>query len=96
MVEPKDEQLQMPPDYEGDGAPATPDGRFPHLITEDELSVLRLLACNFTKEEMLVELSISREVLMGRCRSIYEKLHVTNRWDAVYYAVQSSILKISV
>lgn len=66
--------------------------KYAQRITNDELSVLRLMAYGFTREEMLVELGITRRTLQNHYKSIFSKLNVANRMDAVCVAMQRFII----
>jgi LuxR family maltose regulon positive regulatory protein len=52
-------------------------------LTERELEVLRLLAAGLSNPEIAEELVIAVSTVRSHCKSIYGKLDVHRRWDAV-------------
>jgi LuxR family maltose regulon positive regulatory protein len=61
-------------------------------ITEAELRILRLLATRLSQQEIGRELSISQNTVKSHKRSIYHKLNVHSRADAVASARKSGLL----
>ena len=62
-----------------------------HLIeplTESEMAVLRLVAQGVDNQDIAQVLSYSIYTVANRLRTIYAKLHVTNRTQAALYALQ--------
>jgi DNA-binding NarL/FixJ family response regulator len=58
------------------------------LLTEGEMAVLRLVARGVENEEIARTLNHSVYTVANRLRTIYEKLHVTNRTQAALYALR--------
>jgi len=58
------------------------------LLTEGEMAVLRLVARGVENEEIARTLNFSVYTVANRLRTIYEKLHVTNRTQAALYALR--------
>ena len=57
-------------------------------LTESEMAVLRLLAQGVENEHIAQALNYSVYTVANRLRTIYEKLHVTNRTQAALYALR--------
>jgi NarL family two-component system response regulator LiaR len=57
-------------------------------LTESEMAVLRLAACGVDNEHIAETLCYSTYTVANRLRTIYEKLHVTNRTQAALYALR--------
>jgi two-component system, NarL family, response regulator LiaR len=57
-------------------------------LTEAEMTVLRLVAQGVDNQEIAQELNYSVYTVANRLRTIYEKLHVTNRTQAALYALR--------
>ncbi|MEZ4656139.1 MAG: response regulator transcription factor [Caldilineaceae bacterium] len=57
-------------------------------LTENEMAVLRLVAQGVENDMIAEKLSISMYTVANRLRTIYEKLHVHNRTQAVLYALR--------
>jgi DNA-binding NarL/FixJ family response regulator len=57
-------------------------------LTESEMAVLRLVARGVENEEIARTLNYSVYTVANRLRTIYEKLHVTNRTQAALYALR--------
>ena len=57
-------------------------------LTESEMAVLRLVACGVENEAIARTLNYSVYTVANRLRTIYEKLHVTNRTQAALYALR--------
>jgi DNA-binding NarL/FixJ family response regulator len=57
-------------------------------LTESEMAVLRLVACGVENEHIAETLYYSTYTVANRLRTIYEKLHVTNRTQAALYALR--------
>jgi NarL family two-component system response regulator LiaR len=56
-------------------------------LTEGEMAVLRLVAQGVDNREIALALNYSVYTVANRLRTIYEKLHVTNRTQAALYAL---------
>ena len=57
-------------------------------LTEGEMAVLRLVAQGVDNQEIAQALNYSIHTVANRLRTIYEKLHVTNRTQAALYALR--------
>jgi two-component system, NarL family, response regulator LiaR len=57
-------------------------------LTEGEMAVLRLVAQGVENQEIAQTLNYSVYTVANRLRTIYEKLHVTNRTQAARYALR--------
>ena len=57
-------------------------------LTEGEMAVLRLVAQGVDNEDIAQALNYSVYTVANRLRTIYEKLHVTNRTQAALYALR--------
>ncbi len=57
-------------------------------LTEGEMAVLRLAAHGVENQEIAQALNYSVYTVANRLRTIYEKLHVTNRTQAALYALR--------
>lgn len=62
------------------------------LLTERELSVLRLVAVGASNQEIADKLSISINTAKSHIRSILEKLQLENRTQAANYAIQRGLV----
>jgi two-component system, NarL family, response regulator LiaR len=62
----------------------------PHAepLTESEMAVLRLVARGVENDRIAQTLNYSIYTVANRLRTIYEKLHVTNRTQAALYALR--------
>ena len=67
------------------GIPETPQVE---PLTESEMAVLRLVAQGVENQEIAQALNYSVYTVANRLRTIYEKLHVTNRTQAALYALR--------
>jgi LuxR family maltose regulon positive regulatory protein len=61
-------------------------------LSERELEVLRLLATGLSNPEIADELVVAVSTVRSHCKSIYGKLNVHKRWDAVQRAQQLGII----
>ena len=57
-------------------------------LTESEMAILRLVAQGVENQEIAAALNYSVYTVSNRLRTIYEKLHVTNRTQAALYALR--------
>lgn len=57
-------------------------------LTEGEMTVLRLVAQGVDNQDIALALGYSVYTVANRLRTIYEKLHVTNRTQAALYALR--------
>lgn len=58
------------------------------MLTENEMAVLRLVAQGMDNQEIAQALGYSVYTVANRLRTIYRKLHVTNRTQAALYALR--------
>ncbi len=61
-------------------------------LSERELEVLRLLAAGLSNPEIAEQLYIAVSTVRSHCKSIYGKLNVHKRWDAVHRAQELGLL----
>ncbi len=64
----------------------------PEPISERELEVLRLLASGMSNPEIASELVVAVSTVRTHCKSIYGKLGVHRRWDAVQRARELNLI----
>jgi two-component system, NarL family, response regulator LiaR len=57
-------------------------------LTESEMAILRLVAHGVENQDIAQTLNYSVYTVANRLRTIYEKLHVTNRTQAALYALR--------
>jgi len=57
-------------------------------LTESEMAVLRLVAGGVDNDHIAQALNYPVHRVANRLRTIYEKLHVTNRTQAALYALR--------
>lgn len=65
-----------------------PEAARVELLTESEMAVLRLIAQGVDNKDIAQALNYSVYTVANRLRTIYEKLHVTNRTQAALYALR--------
>ena len=70
------------------------DGWGVGALTDRELEVLRLLRSDLSLREIAQELYISHNTIKGYTKSIYRKLEVSSRGEAVYEALSQGIVKL--
>jgi len=63
-------------------------------LTDRELQVLNLLADGFANKQISVELGISEHTVKFHVSSIYTKLNVSNRAEAVRMGIQNGLIVI--
>jgi LuxR family maltose regulon positive regulatory protein len=80
------------PTRNGSGRAAASSGRAARTLTGAELSVLRLLPSELSQREISGELQLSLNTIKTHTRSIYRKLDVATRRDAVARAKALSLL----
>jgi DNA-binding NarL/FixJ family response regulator len=82
---------------EGPGTPAPsappPDGDVPHL-TEREREVLTFIVKGFSYGESARLMGVQESTVTSHVRSIYRKLEVHSRGEAVYEALQLGLVKL--
>ena len=61
-------------------------------LTKRELEVLKLIIQGKTNVEIAEELKISENTVKAHCKSIFEKLKVSRRVDAVVKAISTGIV----
>ena len=61
-------------------------------LSERELDVLRLLATGLSNPEIANELVVAVSTVRSHCKSIYGKLNVHGRWDAVRRAEELGLI----
>jgi len=66
----------------------------PIALTERELSVLRLLAEGLHNRELAARLGISPRTVERHCASVYAKLGVGSRTEAVVLAISTKLLSV--
>ncbi|TDA67511.1 MAG: GAF domain-containing protein [Clostridia bacterium] len=69
------------------GGNAVPEG----LLTPREMKVLALVARGLTNKEVSLELSISNDTVKSHLHSVYQKLGVSSRSQAIMRAIQMGI-----
>ena len=76
---------ELPVRAEAAGASSNGPARQPSggVLSDRELTVLRLLASRLTTNEIAGALFVSPNTLKSHMKSIYRKLHVNSRADAV-------------
>jgi two-component system, NarL family, response regulator LiaR len=60
----------------------------PAVLLETEIAVLRLVAQGLDNREIAKRLHYSEHTVSNRLRTIFDKLHVTNRTQAALYALR--------
>lgn len=63
-------------------------------FTHEEMTVLNAMALDYTREEMSVVLDIPLQSLKECILSIFAKLNVENRLEAIHKATASSIISL--
>jgi LuxR family maltose regulon positive regulatory protein len=61
-------------------------------LTERELEVLRLLATSLSNPEIADRLVVAVSTVRAHCKSIFRKLDVHRRWDAVQRARELGLI----
>ena len=61
-------------------------------LSERELEVLRLLSAGLSNPEIAEQLYIAVSTVRSHCKSIYGKLNVHKRWDAVHRAQELGLI----
>jgi len=69
-----------------------PRGEIIEPLSDRELDVLRLLAAGMSNPEIAEELYVATSTVSTHCKSIYNKLNVHKRWDAVERARQLGLV----
>jgi LuxR family maltose regulon positive regulatory protein len=82
-----------PESAEAEAGPSYPHAQSPvEPISEREIEVLRLLATGMSNPEIADELVVAVSTVRSHCKSIYGKLNVHKRWDAVQRAQELGII----
>jgi len=68
-----------------------PRGRTKEGLTQREQEVLRLLSKPFTNKEIAQDLFISEKTVKRHLKSIFKKLQVTRRLQAILYAIKKDL-----
>jgi LuxR family maltose regulon positive regulatory protein len=74
------------------GLPDHPAQPLVEPLSEREMDVLRLLAAGMSNPEIAEELTVAVSTVRSHCKSIYGKLNVHRRWDAVHRAQELGLL----
>jgi LuxR family maltose regulon positive regulatory protein len=72
--------------------PGVPTQPLLEPLSEREMDVLRLLGAGLSNPEIAEELYIAVSTVRSHCKSIYGKLNVHRRWDAVQRAQELGLL----
>jgi len=64
-------------------------------LTPRELEVLNLLICGYNNSTMAEKLCISTHTAKAHISSIYEKLNVSNRVQAIVKCLKENLIKFS-
>ena len=72
------------------GAPEIDTAR----LTPREIDILWGIAKGFSYAEIATNLGMSRQTVPGHIKSIYRKLEVHTRGEAVFEAVQQGLIKL--
>ena len=70
------------------------DSRLAPPLTERELEVIRALAQGMSDRQIARSLSISEKTVRNHTSSIYRKLHIFDRTQAVIYAVREGVIDV--
>lgn len=76
-------------------SPAPADDPKPPLLTPREMDILWGIAKGFTYNDIADSLGISRATVPSYIKSIYRKLEVNSRSEAVFAAVEMKLIKLS-
>jgi two-component system, NarL family, response regulator DegU len=74
------------------GVDSLPRGSTP--LSAREISVLRLMALGKRNKDIAAELFISERTVGNHITSIYKKLHIYDRAQAIVYAVKKGIIRV--
>ncbi len=66
----------------------------PEMLSERELEVLRLMAKGSANKEIAAQLSITNSTVKTHITSIFQKLHASDRTEAVTQAIKKGIIKL--
>lgn len=79
---------------QGTGNPATPSKLNTTRLTPREIDILWGIAKGFSYAEIAAHLGLSRQTVPGHIKSIYRKLEVNTRGEAVFEAVQQGLIRL--
>jgi DNA-binding NarL/FixJ family response regulator len=85
---------QIQPLLSEPGAKANPEGDPPVNLTSRELEVLSLLADGLANKQISLALEISEHTVKFHVSSIYSKLNVSNRAEAVRMGIQLGLIMV--
>jgi membrane-bound serine protease (ClpP class) len=80
----------VPPPPAGDSAMPLAEPDNPHELTEREIEALRLVAAEYSNQEIAEELSISVRTVERHVTNIYDKAGLGNRAEATAYAFRQN------
>lgn len=63
-------------------------------LSEREIEIIKLVAQDFTDEEIATQLQLSIRTIGNHLRYIYAKLGVRGRAGAVYYSIINKIISL--
>jgi DNA-binding NarL/FixJ family response regulator len=63
-------------------------------LTARELEIIRLLAGGMANKQIAYHLKISEKTVRNHISNIYEKLHISDRSQAVLYAVRRGLVEV--
>lgn len=63
-------------------------------LTEREIEVLQLVCQGASNKQVAQELTISERTVENHLRNIYQKLHISDRTQAVFYAIKKGLIAI--
>jgi len=81
--------------FEGAKTGAQGSARLAPPLTERELEVIKALARGMSDRQIARELGISEKTVGNHTSSIYRKLHIFDRTQAVIYAVREGLIDIT-
>lgn len=71
------------------------DSAVPHAsLTHRELEVLKLMAVGASNEEIARKLVITKRTAQNHISTIYDKLHLTSRPEAILYAIRHHLVDV--
>ena len=74
------------------GMPSSPSGQSPATLTKTEVRVMDLLGRGKSNKEIATELGCSVKTIKNHLNSIFQKLGVANRTEAVVKAIDKGII----
>lgn len=76
------------------GGAGTPGSRLAPPLTQRELEVIRTLAQGKSDRQIAQSLQISEKTVRNHTSSIYRKLHIFDRTQAVIYAIREGVIDV--